>query len=50
MLCFLGQSMANLAASYGELGRNHDAVELQEKTLEFWQCVLPESHPNIGVM
>ena len=41
--------MANLAASYSELGRHNDALALQEKTLEFWRCVLPESHPNIGI-
>ena len=42
--------MSSLAHTYSELGRHQDALVLQEKTLEFWRCVLPESHPNIGVM
>ena len=45
-----GAAMGNLALSYSALGRHQDALVLQEKTLEFWRCVLPESHPNIGVM
>jgi hypothetical protein len=42
--------MGNLAATYGELGRHQDALVLQEKTLEFRRRVLPENHPDIGVM
>ncbi len=42
--------MNNLALSYREPGRHHDALELQEKTLEFRRRVLPENHPDIGVM
>jgi hypothetical protein len=42
--------MGNLAALYSELGRHQDAVVLQEKSLEFRRCVLPENHPSIGVM
>ena len=41
--------MNNLALSYRELGRHHDALELQEKTLEFRRRVLPENHPDIGI-
>ena len=46
----LGTQMNNIAVSYRELGRHHDALELQEKTLEFRRRVLPENHPDIGVM
>jgi hypothetical protein len=42
--------MNNLATSYFNLGRHQDALVMQEKTLEFQQRVLPENHPQIGVM
>jgi hypothetical protein len=42
--------MGNVAAMYSALGRHQDALVLQEKTLEFRQRVLPENHPDIGVM
>ena len=45
-----GTAMGNLAASYGHLGQHQDAVVLGEKTLEFRRRVLPENHPQIGVM
>jgi len=45
-----GTAMGNLANTYNELGRHQDAVVLQEKTLEFRRRVLPENHPDIGVM
>ena len=40
--------MAGLAASYSALGRQQEAVEMTEKTLEFFRRVLPEDHPDIG--
>jgi hypothetical protein len=40
--------MGNLAASYSDLGRHQEAVEMREKTLEFRRRVLPENHPAIG--
>ena len=40
--------MNNLAASYSDLGRHQEAVEMGEKTLEFRRRVLPENHPEIG--
>ncbi len=40
--------MHNLAASYSDLGRHQEAVEMREKTLEFHRRVLPENHPDIG--
>ena len=40
--------MNNLAASYSYLGRHQEAVEMREKTLEFFRRVLPKNHPNIG--
>ena len=46
----LGTTMNNLANTYRALGRYQDAVVLQEKTLEFRRRVLPENHPQIGVM
>jgi hypothetical protein len=42
--------MGNLAETYRALGRHQDALVLQEKTLEFYRRVLPENHPDIGVM
>jgi hypothetical protein len=42
--------MGNLACTYDALGRHQDALVLQEKTLEFLRRVLPENHPDIGVM
>ena len=42
--------MSNLAATYSALGRHQDALVLQEKTLEFRRRMLPENHPDIGVM
>ena len=41
--------MCNLSCTYSELGRYRDALELQEKTLEFRRRVLPENHPDIGI-
>jgi hypothetical protein len=46
----LGLAMGNLAAMYREFGRHQDALELHEKTLEFYRRVLPENHPGIGMM
>ena len=40
--------MNNLADTYSALGRHEDALELQEKTLEFRRRVLPENDPQIG--
>ena len=40
--------MANVAATYSDLGRYQDALVMQEKTLEFQRRVLPENHPDIG--
>jgi hypothetical protein len=42
--------MGSLAKTYVALGRHQDALVLEEKTLEFWQRVLPENHPEIGVI
>jgi hypothetical protein len=42
--------MSKLAAMYKALGRHQDALVLREKTLEFYRRVLPENHPNIGLM
>ena len=40
--------MYNLAVSYSDLGRHEEALEMREKTLEFFRRVLPENHPDIG--
>ncbi len=45
-----GAAMNNLAATFSALGRHRDALVLQEKTLEFRRRVLPENHPEIGVL
>ncbi len=44
-----GESMNNLAFTYGALGRHHDALALQEEVLKCLRHVLPENHPNFGV-
>ena len=40
--------MQGLAGSYAALGRHDEALEMREKTLEFYRRVLPENHPDIG--
>ena len=40
--------MLNLASAYSGVGRHHDALEMEEKTLEFQRRILPENHPHIG--
>ena len=40
--------MSDLAASYSDLGRHEEALEMREKALEFFRRVLPENHPDIG--
>ncbi len=40
--------MNNLAYSYSALERHDEALEMREKTLEFYRRVLPENHPDIG--
>jgi len=42
--------MHNLAVSYADAGRHEDALALHEKTLELRRRILPENHPDIGVM
>ena len=42
--------MGHLAGTYSELGRLQDALVMGEKALEFMLRVLPENHPDIGVM
>ena len=40
--------MSNLASAYAGLGRNEDALALDERLLEFMRRVLPENHPNFA--
>lgn len=40
--------MANLASAYAALGRNEDALALDERVLQFMRRALPENHPNLG--
>ena len=40
--------MQGLASSYSDLGQHQEALEMGEKTLEFYRRVLPENHPDIG--
>ena len=47
-LLFPGQSMNNLANTYGALGRHQDALALLEKALDFFRRVLPQNHPHIA--
>ena len=47
---FVGTAMHNLANTYDDLGRHQDALVLREKTLEFRRRVLPENHPDIGLI
>ncbi len=46
----LGIAMVNLADTYRSLGRHQDALVLREKMLELLRRVLPENHPEIGVI
>ncbi len=39
--------MNDLANSYSALGRHGQALEMRDKTLEFYRRVLPENHPDI---
>jgi hypothetical protein len=41
-------AMGNLAVTYSALGRHADALAMKERVLEFWRCVLPANHPDIG--
>jgi hypothetical protein len=50
LICaYAGHDMCNLAHTYQRLGRCREALALGEKTLEFFQRILPENHPSIGV-
>ena len=40
--------MQGLANSYSALGRHEEALEMEDKTLQFHRRVLPENHPDIG--
>jgi hypothetical protein len=42
--------MGSLASVYDKLGRQQDALVLKERVLEFLRRMLPENHPNIGVI
>jgi hypothetical protein len=48
--CVAADAMAVLALNYDKLGRHQDALMLWEKTLEFHRRVLPENHPQIGLV
>jgi hypothetical protein len=49
LTCFVpGAAMSNLAATYNDLGRHHDALMLAETALEFRRRVLPDNHPDTG--
>jgi hypothetical protein len=45
-----GDTLANLAVTYGKLGRHQDALVLREKVLEWSRRALPANHPDIGEM
>ncbi len=34
--------------TYSNLGRHSEALAMQESVLEFYRCVLPADHPDIG--
>jgi hypothetical protein len=40
--------MGNLASTYSALGRQTDALAMEERALEFLCRVLPANHPDIG--
>ena len=40
--------MYNLGNVFGKLGRHHEALEMEEKALEFRKRIFPENHPAIG--
>jgi hypothetical protein len=45
-----GSTMNNLGQTFSALERYHDALVIQEKTLEFFRRTLPENHPDIGAV
>ena len=40
--------MNSITSTYNSLGRQRDALAMQERVLEFRRRVLPENHPDIG--
>jgi hypothetical protein len=40
--------MYNLGNLFGKLGRHHEALEMEERALEFRKRIFPENHPAIG--
>ena len=40
--------MNNLANSFSDLRRHGEALEMREKTLQFYRRVLPENDPYLG--
>jgi hypothetical protein len=48
-LLHLGDAMNNLAISYRQVGRNQEALMLQEKTLQIRQTHLRQNDPQLGV-
>jgi hypothetical protein len=40
--------MHDCAFTLTDLGRHHEALELREQTVQFYQRALPPTHPNIG--
>jgi hypothetical protein len=50
ILCdiFAGMAMSNLSSTLDALDRPEEAIEMREKTLEFYCRVLPDDHPDIG--
>jgi len=47
---YIGQDMHNLGTAYLALGRLQDALDMNEKTLEFLRRVLPENHPDMSAI
>jgi hypothetical protein len=43
-----GGAMNNIALTHAALGSHRLALLWQDSTLQFFQCVLPENHPDIG--
>jgi hypothetical protein len=43
-----GHHMHTIASTLRELGRNNDALVLQEEVVDFYKRVLPHNDPRIG--
>jgi hypothetical protein len=44
----IATAMLETAASYYELGRHAEALDLEEQALAFCKCIPPPDHPDVA--